>query len=131
MTLKRVFTAADIDAFANVSGDHNTIHSAQAAGPKGGRLVHGMLSGSLFSALFGTRIPASVYVSQQLRFRAPIYTNEALTASIVPRRLRARVRLLECDTSISKDADGTLAVEGVATVLLPEGVDVETPANDE
>jgi acyl-CoA thioesterase FadM len=84
-----------------------------------------MLSASLFPALFSVQIPGSIYVSQRLRFRKPIHSGELVIASIVPQRIRCR--LLECETNISKEAGGETAVEGIATVLLPEGVHVESP----
>ena len=54
------FTQADVEAFARVSGDQNPAHLDEdyAKGTMfGTRIVHGMLSASLFSALLGTRLP--------------------------------------------------------------------------
>lgn len=81
--LPRVFTAADVAQFAAVSGDHNPIHTdpAFAATTRFGRcIVHGMLCSSLFSTIFATQIPGSIYVSQSLQFKAPVFVGDAVRA---------------------------------------------------
>eukprot|EP01052_Picozoa_sp_SAG31_P014811 SAG31_NODE_932_length_10913_cov_3.933235_12_plen_149_part_00 len=74
----RAFSAADVQTFANVSGDHNPVHldedfAAQTVFKR--TIVHGILTASMFSALFATHLPGSIYLSQQLKFIAPVRSN--------------------------------------------------------
>ena len=52
--MAKIVTAADIEAFAAVSGDINPVHLDEAYArttPFQGRIAHGMLSGAYISAL--------------------------------------------------------------------------------
>ena len=40
------------------------------------RIVHGMLTGSMFSAMIGHTFPLSVYMKQEFQFKAPVFINE-------------------------------------------------------
>tara|TARA_B110000977_G_C10992795_1_gene460612 strand:+ start:754 stop:960 length:207 start_codon:yes stop_codon:yes gene_type:complete len=49
----------NIKKFADVSGDHNLVHLDNDYASKSRfkkRIAHGLMSGSFFSALFGTKI---------------------------------------------------------------------------
>jgi len=50
----------------------------------GGRIAHGMLVASLISAVLGTRLPGpgAIYLSQQLRFLAPVRPGDEVTARV-------------------------------------------------
>ena len=81
--LERCFTAKDVEDFANVSGDKNPVHLDEQFAKTtrfGGRIVHGMLCGSLFSTLFATRLPGSIYINQSLKFVKPVYINDTIEA---------------------------------------------------
>lgn len=75
----KAVTEADVEAFARASGDENPIHlDAAFAGQTrfGRRIVHGMLAASLFSAALA-RLPGLViYLSQDVRFLAPVDIGE-------------------------------------------------------
>ena len=81
---ERILTQADISAFATLVGDQNPIHVDKDYGKQSefkNNVIHGMLVGSLFSALIGMRCPGkkSLYLSQSLNFRAPIFAGDNLT----------------------------------------------------
>jgi HAD superfamily hydrolase (TIGR01459 family) len=114
--------AADIDAFAKVSGDYNPIHVDEefaATTVFKSRIAHGMLSGAYISALMASRLPGkgSVYLSQTLRFLRPVRIGDDVTV---------RIEVVELD---EKKAHATLkttcrlgrklAVDGEATVMVP------------
>ncbi|MDP3129875.1 MAG: MaoC family dehydratase, partial [Bacillota bacterium] len=68
-SLKKKFVEADVVGFAEVSGDRNPAHMDEAYAQTTifkTRIVHGMLVGSLFSALLGTELPGlgSIYTNQ-------------------------------------------------------------------
>lgn len=79
------FSQKDVDIFAVISGDKNPIHINEDYASKsifGKRIVHGFLAGSVFSKVFGTEWPGegTIYLSQDMSFRAPVFTNIEYTA---------------------------------------------------
>ena len=118
----RVVMAADIDAFAAVTGDDNPVHLDEAyatATQFGGRIAHGMLSAGYISAVLGGRLPGhgAIYLSQTLRFRRPVKIGDEVTATATITEIdaaRARVTLKTvCSLA------GSVVVDGEAVVLVP------------
>jgi len=121
-SFSKTFTDADIVLFAGVSGDTNPVHfdAVYAETTRfGGRILHGMLTASLISAVLGTRLPGpgAIYLSQNLRFRAAVKPGETVTARVRVASLdRARCRVtLACTCHVGE----TLAVDGDAEVMVP------------
>lgn len=86
-SLVRTLTQDDIDLFAIVSGDVNPAHldPAFAQTDLFHRIIgHGMWSGSLVSAVLGTKLPGpgAIYLSQELRFLAPIGIGDTITTTV-------------------------------------------------
>ena len=84
----RTVTDRDILTFAGISGDTNPVHLDPdfASGTVfKERIAHGMLSASFISAVLGTRLPGpgAIYLSQSLRFRAPVMIGDHVIASAV------------------------------------------------
>lgn len=83
----QTITDYDVKSFAVLSGDHNPVHVDDAYAKSSrfkNRIAHGLISGSFFSALFGTRLPGPgcVYVSQSFQFKKPVYLGDTVTAII-------------------------------------------------
>jgi 3-hydroxybutyryl-CoA dehydratase len=83
--LTKLVNDDDIKAFARISGDDNPVHmnDEYARGTMfGGRIAHGMLVAGLISAVLGTMLPGpgAIYLSQQLRFLAPVMPGDEVTA---------------------------------------------------
>ena len=79
------FTQDDVQNFAKASGDFNPIHldAAYAKDTIFGRtIIHGFLSGSVFSKVFGTIFPGygTIYLKQNMKFLKPMFTKEAYKA---------------------------------------------------
>jgi 3-hydroxybutyryl-CoA dehydratase len=101
-TFSKTITEADILLFAAVSGDNYPLHvDAEYAKQTrfGQRAAHGMLTASLLSTVVGLMLqkPGGIYVEQSLRFRAPVFIGDTLTATaevteLIPERRRMRVR---------------------------------------
>ena len=122
-SLQRTFTQDDVAAFAALTGDCNPVHldEAHAAGTRfGRRICHGMLVGSLFSTLFGTELPGpgALYLGQALRFKAPVYPGEPVTAHVELTSLREDKPIATFRTWV-ENASGEVAVDGEATLWLP------------
>ncbi|MDR7449811.1 MAG: MaoC family dehydratase [Armatimonadota bacterium] len=121
--LIREVTPGLVRAFLAATGDDNPLHSDPtfaAATRFGGLVVPGMLTGSLISAVIGTRLPGpgTVYVSQELRFRRPVAVGDVVTARVeviqlVPERNRV------CLRTTCTNQHGELVLEGEAWVLPP------------
>ncbi len=122
----KTITDADIIGFAGVSGDTNPLHLNHefASGTIfKGRIAHGMLTASLISTVIGTKLPGPgcIYVSQNLRFRAPVRTGDTVTATCMVTKLIPEKRLIELSTMCTV-ADKPV-VEGDATILVPSRVE--------
>jgi 3-hydroxybutyryl-CoA dehydratase len=120
--LARTVTGADLEAFADVTGDDNPVHLDEAfaaATPFGGRIAHGMLSAGYISAVIGTRLPGSgaIYVSQSLRFRRPVRIGDTVTARAEITAIdEARGRVtLKTVCSVA----GKAVVDGEAEIMVP------------
>ena len=120
--LRRTVAAADLDAFAAVTGDTNPVHLDEAyaaATPFKGRIAHGMLSAGYISAVLGTRLPGpgAVYVSQSLSFRRPVRIGDEVTAEVKVTAIdAARGRVTFATTCV---VAGKTVVEGEAVVVVP------------
>ena len=121
-TLTKTITDEDIRAFAALTGDHNPIHldDEYAATTRfGGRIAHGMLSAALISAVLANELPGrgSVYLSQSLRFVAPVYPGDTVTARVTITKLRADKPIVTLETVCTNQRDEQL-LKGEAVVLV-------------
>jgi len=113
---------AEIEMFAQVSEDRNPLHLDEAAAAASifkTRIAHGMLSASLFSALIGERLPGhgSIYLSQNLRFTAPVKIGDTVTATVAVTDITPEKRRVSLDC-VAKVGDKTV-ISGDALVLAP------------
>lgn len=118
----KTVTDADIVLFAGVSGDTNPVHLDQNFAEKTpfkGRIAHGMLSAGFISTVLGTKLPGpgAIYMSQTLKFKAPVKIGDTVTATctvteIIPEKRRAVL------STICKVGD-TVVIEGEAMVMVP------------
>ena len=121
-TYAKTITEADIVLFAGVSGDNNAIHTNEefaASTLFKGRIAHGMLSASVISAAIANKLPGpgTIYMSQSLRFRAPVRAGDTVRATVTVKEIipeKSRV-LLGTDCTVS----GQVVIEGEALVALP------------
>ena len=121
-SLGKTVTEADILLFAAVSLDTNPVHMdaiTAKASPFGERIAHGMLSAGLISAVLGTRMPGpgTIYMSQTLRFRAPVRIGDTVVATVVITAINADKRRVTLATTCM--VGQTLVIEGEALVQVP------------
>jgi 3-hydroxybutyryl-CoA dehydratase len=120
-SVTRKITAHDIETFADLVGDHNPVHMDQAYAAStrfGRRIAHGMLSASLISAAIANGWPGAIYLSQTLRFRAPVYLDDTVTTQVTVATVRADKPIITFRT-VCHNQDDTLIVEGEAVCLIP------------
>src|ERR1700722_2925198 len=92
-TVSRTITETDLRNFSGVSGDTNPMHLNEeyaARTPFHGCIVHGMLTASLISAVLGTKLPGpgGIYMSQTLKFLAPVRVGDTVYAVATVKALR-------------------------------------------
>ncbi|MDM0107592.1 MaoC family dehydratase [Variovorax sp. J22R24] len=119
-TYSKTITEADIVLFAGVSGDNNAMHTneefAQTT-PFRGRIAHGYLTASVISAAVANRLPGpgTVYLGQQLKFRAPVRPGDTVHATVSVVSIdEARARAVLATTCRVGD---TVVIEGEASVM--------------
>lgn len=117
----KVVSGADVAGFANVTGDHNPVHLDEAAAARtrfGGRIAHGMLSAGIISAAIASRLPGpgSVYLSQTLKFTAPVRIGDTVTATITVIELLAKNRVRLATTC--RNQSGEIVLDGEAVILV-------------
>ncbi len=118
----KTVTEKDIAMFADVSGDTNPVHLNEAyaaATPFKTRIAHGMLSVGFISAVLGTKLPGpgAIYMSQTLRFKAPVKIGDTVTATCTVTEVIAEKRRAMLST-ICKVGE-TVVIEGEAMVMVP------------
>jgi acyl dehydratase len=121
---ENTFTEEDVLSFAEISGDKNPIHldhkfASQTQFKK--RLVHGMLTSGLISAVLGMQLPGpgSIYIHQSLNFRAPVYIGDKITARVTITKIREKKSILTLET-ICTNQDGRVVIDGEALLLAPQ-----------
>jgi 3-hydroxybutyryl-CoA dehydratase len=122
--ITKTIEQADVDAFADVTGDHNPVHVDEEFAKTtrfGRRIAHGMLTASLISAVLANKLPGegSVYLGQTLQFVAPVFPGDEITARVTVREVREDKPILKLETVCVNQRDETV-IRGEAIVLLPQ-----------
>ncbi len=117
----KTVTDADIKLFADISGDTNPVHLNQDFAAQTvfkGRIAHGMLGAALISTVFGTKLPGpgAIYLSQDLRFKAPVRIGDTVVAKVTAVEVNAARRRVKfaCECRVGD----TVAIEGEATLMV-------------
>lgn len=124
-TVSRTITETDLRNFSGVSGDTNPMHLNEEYAkqtPFGGCIVHGMLTASLISAVIGTKLPGPgcIYMSQTLKFLAPVRVGDTVYATATVKELYAdKKRVLLATRCMVKD---TVVIDGEALIKVPSRI---------
>ena len=118
----REVTDEVIRNFADVSGDFNPIHLDEEFAKTtrfGKRIAHGMLSGAFISAVLGNefRERKIVYLSQTMRFTAPVFIGDTVTATGTITNIREDKNIVTLET-ICTNQNGETLVKGEAAVMI-------------
>jgi len=119
----RTLTVSDdtIRAFAEVTGDTNPVHldDEYAAGTRfGRRIAHGMIAAGLISATLANDLPGpgTIYLSQSLKFKLPVYPGDTVTATVEVLTVRPDKPIATLST-VCTNQDGEVVLEGEAVVM--------------
>jgi acyl dehydratase len=120
---ERLVTDELIRKFADVSGDYNPIHLDEEGRHRkrgfGKRIAHGMLSGAFISAVLGYEFSerSIVYLSQTLKFTAPVFIGDTVTATATVTNIREDKPIITLET-ICTNQNGDVLVKGEAAVMV-------------
>jgi acyl dehydratase len=123
VSYNRTFTDDDIRKFAHLSGDDNPIHLDEQVAKEsifGQRVVHGMLTGAMFTMIFGKYYPGpgGIYLDQQIKFLKPIFIDQPITVSVELIEFHPEKRIGTFNTNLESES-GKLLLTGTARVLFP------------
>lgn len=118
----REITDEVIRKFADVSGDYNPIHLDEDFAKTtrfGRRIAHGMLSGAFISAILGNEFTGqtAIYLSQTLKFTAPVFLGDTVTATATVAKIRADKNIVTLKT-VCTNQNGQTLVKGEAVVMV-------------
>ena len=121
-TRTQTITDEMIRTFAALTGDSNPVHldDAFAATTRfGRRIAHGMLAASLISAALANDLPGpgTVYLSQSIQFKAPVFPGDTITAIIEVKSIRNDKPIAILTTTCVNQENVTI-IEGEAAVLM-------------
>ena len=111
-----------VSNFAEISEDFNPVHldSQYAENSRYKRkIIHGLMATSLFSGLFGTKLPGEgcVYKSQNIRFKRPIYIGDTVTAKVVVTDINVSKKVITFSTRCL--VDGKVMIDGESEIFIP------------
>ncbi|KAA6419148.1 MAG: dehydratase, partial [Trebouxia sp. A1-2] len=109
------FQAAEVEAWATLTGDANPIHTSASAASDAGfsaPVLPGMLCASLFPAIIGSQFPGALYLTQTLNFRQVALLHEALEAEVTVKKISGRRVMFE--TVCRRSSDQAVLVDGAA-----------------
>lgn len=118
----KTVTEADVVLFAGVSGDTNPVHLNEDFAKETmfqGRIAHGMLSASFISTVLGTKLPGPgcIYLSQNLKFRAPVRSGDTVSATATITDIVRDKKRVVMQTVCS--VRNQVVIEGEAIVMVP------------
>jgi 3-hydroxybutyryl-CoA dehydratase len=120
----KTIAESDIYLFAGITGDLNPAHVNEEYAKNTffkTRIAHGMLLGGFISTVIGTLLPGpgTIYLSQDLNFRAPARIGDTITARIEVAQVfleENRIRL----KTFCVNQNGTTVLDGEAIVSPPK-----------
>ena len=112
----KTVTARDVELYAEITADRNPLHFDPdfAARTRFGRLVaQGGITAGMLNALVAMDLPGpgTVFMSQSLRYLAPTYLGETLTAEVEVLALKPDKPVCQLKATITNQ-DGTVVLEG-------------------
>lgn len=109
-------TAADVEAYARITGDRNPLHfdEAFASRTRFGRLVvQGGLTSGILNALVAEDLPGpgTVFMSQNLKFVAPVFVGDTIVGEVEVTEMHARKPVTRIRATVRRQ-DGEVVLEG-------------------
>lgn len=120
--IKKLMVESDVIGFSKTSEDFNPVHLDKEYAEKSrykGQIVHGLMAASLFSGLFGTKLPGMgcVYKSQNIRFKRAIYIGDEVEAKVEVLSVSVKDKLVMFKTTCT--VAGKIMIDGEAELFIP------------
>jgi len=117
----KTITDADIVLFAGISGDTNPVHLNSEFASQTvfkGTIAHGFLTASFLSTVIGTKLPGPgcIYLSQNLRFKAPVKAGDTVWARVTVTEIILEKKRVHLKTECL--VDKKVVVDGEAIVMV-------------
>ena len=121
-SFSKTVSEADVYLFAGISGDFNPVHVDEEYAKQGmfkKRIAHGILTASFISTVLGTKLPGpgAIYAKQDLKFLAPVFIGDTLTATCTVKEIIAEKKRVIMDCVVSNQ-EGTNVLTGEATLIV-------------
>lgn len=116
------FSQAQVQAFADLSGDHNPIHidPEYAATTRFGRcIIHGHLSSSVFTKYLGMGEPGgpgSIYLKQETEYLRPLFVDTEYEVTFTIEEINAGKHMARISTEVYDPSTGKIHIRGVGTL---------------
>ncbi|MBQ6735652.1 MAG: MaoC family dehydratase [Lachnospiraceae bacterium] len=120
-SVTKTFTAGDVLVFAGFTGDMNPVHVNEEFAKTtkfGRRIVHGPYVATLIGSVLGQQLPGggSVYVSQDIHFRAPVFVDDTITCTLTVTAMDVERNRLTLDINLVNQ-DGKLVMDGTSVTM--------------
>lgn len=120
----KTVTEADIMLYAGVTGDLNPAHINEEYAKNTffkTRIAHGMLIAGFISAAIGTGLPGpgTIYIRQELIFKAPVHIGETITARVEVSEINTEKNRIVLKTTCTNQ-NGEIVIDGQALVSPPK-----------
>ena len=121
-SFSKTVSEADVYLFAGISGDFNPVHVNEEYAKQGmfkKRIVHGILTATFISTVLGTKLPGSgaIYAKQDLKFLAPVFFGDTLTATCTVKEIIAEKKRVIMDCAVTNQ-DGVQVLVGEAMLIV-------------
>jgi acyl dehydratase len=118
VSIVKVFSQADFDNFARLSGDNNPIHTNPdfSANTRFGRTVaHGLLLCSVLRGLINQLVPGQLLSEQSVMFPAPTFTDEPMNFTVTV--TGNKIDGLELKLEVKRLDDDVVTCQGHARMM--------------
>ena len=120
--IEKEMTFEMVKIFSQISEDYNPVHLDKEYALKSRykkQIIHGMMATSLFSGLFGTKLPGEgcVYKSQNIKFKRPIYIGDIVKAIVEVKNISIESKTVGFSTRcLVKDK---VMIDGESVIFIP------------
>ena len=120
--IEKKMTLSMVRNFAKISEDFNPIHLDADYAKNSrfkGQIIHGLMAVSLFSGLFGTKLPGEgcVYKSQKIQFKRPIYVGDTVIAKIEVKDVNRKKKIISFSSKCL--VNNKIMIEGESEIFIP------------